>query len=156
MSSPQRSSIQVKSPGVFMMRYGMIDPRGVAEGNLDPVIGAVQVDTAGVWWGDIASIAVWRTPAWLDLVIALLIPLPITLALAALAVAEPVAALPAAFFALVTGLLLWRALGVRARRAGVIGRHRTVTVRFDRPFWRSRRFHDELVRRAGATPGELP
>lgn len=155
--APAGPKVQVKSPGAFLMRYGCVDERGVSEGNLDPVIGTIPVDTSGVWWGDVASIAVWRTPAWLDLVVALLLPLPIGLGLLAIAMSGAWgAAIPGAVFLGLGAYLLWRAFVVQACRARVIGRHRTIVVRFDRPSWRRQRFHDELIRRAGGSPLALP
>ncbi len=154
--SPGGPKLQVKSPGAFLMRYGVIDERGVAEGALDPVVALVPVDTSGVAWHDVVSIAFWRSPAWTDLVVALLIPLPIAFGLGWLAMNATGAAIPALFFATIGGVLLWRALGVMKCQARIIGRYRTIIVRFDRPFWRRRQFHDELVRRAGGTAGAMP
>lgn len=155
--APAGPKVHVKSPGAFLMRYGCVDERGVSEGNLDPLIGAVPVDTSGVWWGDVVSIAVWRSPAWLDLVVALLVPVPVGLGLLALSMGVGWgAAIPGAVLLGLAGYLIWRALVVQACRARVIGRHRTIVVRFDRPPWRRQRFHDELIRRAGGTPQPLP
>lgn len=154
--SPGGEKLQVKSPGVFLMRYGVLDERGVAEGALDPVIGMVPVDTSGVAWHDIVSIAFWRSIAWTDLIVAFLIPLPIAFGLGWLATNATGAAIPAALFALLGGVLLWRALVVKKCQARVVGRYRTIVVRFDRPFWRRHRFHDELARRAGISAGPMP
>lgn len=154
--SPIGPKLQVKSPGFFLMRYGVLDERGIAEGNLDPIIGRLPIDTQGVAWHDIASIAVHRAPAWADLIVAMLIPLPIALGLGVLAIEAPFAAVFAAIFAAFAGLLIWRGHGVQACRARIIGRYRTIDVRFDRPFWRRQQFHDELVRRAGGSPGPMP
>jgi len=154
--SPSGPKIQVKSPGAFLMRYGVIDERGVAEGALDPVVAMVPVDTSGVAWHDIVSIAFWRSVAWTDLVVALIVPLPIAFGLGWLATKAAGAAIPALFFAFLGGLLLWRALGVKKCQARVIGRYRTIVVRFDRPFYRRQQFHDELARRAGNQVGAMP
>lgn len=154
--SPSGPKLQVKSPGFFFMRYGVLDERGIAEGNLDPIIGRLPIDTQGVAWHDIASIAVHRAPAWSDLVVAALIPLPLALGLGFLALEAPFASVFAAIFAALAGVLIWRGYGVQACRARIIGRYRTIDVRFDRPFWRRQQFHDELVRRAGGSPGPMP
>jgi hypothetical protein len=155
-ASPSGPKLQVKSPGFFLMRYGVLDERGIAEGNLDPIIGHLPIDTQGIAWHDIASIAVHRAPAWTDLIVAVLVPLPITIGLGLLAIEAPFAGVFAAIFALIAGFLIWRGYGVQACRARVIGRYRTIDVRFDRPFWRRQAFHDELVRRAGGSPGPMP
>ena len=97
--SPIGPKLQVKSPGLFLMRYGVLDERGIAEGNLDPIIGRLPIDTQGVAWHDIASIAVHRAPAWADLIVAMLIPLPIALGLGVLAIEAPFAAVFAAIIA---------------------------------------------------------
>jgi hypothetical protein len=154
--APAGLKVEVKSPGTFTLRYGVVDERGVAEGMLDPVIGMLPMDTQGVAWGDIVSIAVWRSIAWVDLVCAILIPLPLTMLFLSLVLNSVYALIGVAIFGLVSWMLLHRALVVRACRARVIGRYRTVVVRFDRPQRRRRLFHDELVRRAGRTPLPLP
>jgi hypothetical protein len=103
---------------------------------------------------------VWRSPAVQDVVIALLVPLPLAGALAWLSLSEPdlagFGAVSATVFGLFGAFLLWRGLFVQACRARVVGRYRTIVIRFDRPFWGRRRFHDELLRRAGAGPSALP
>lgn len=154
--APAGPKVEVKTPATFTLRYGVLDERGVAEGMLDPVIGMLPVDSQGVAWGDIVSIAVWRTISWIDLVFAVLIPMPLGALFLALALEAPGALAGAAVFGAITAFLLYRAVVVQACRARVIGRYRTIVVRFDRPLRRRQTFHDELVRRAGQTPLALP
>jgi len=151
--------IQVKAPGVVLKSYGALEPAGIAEGNLDPVIGAIPIDTAGVAYGDVISIAVWRSIAWLDVAVAVLIPLPLAVlqfAIAVKAPAAPAALLGAVPYAMIAAFLLHRAFVTRACRARVAGRYRPITVRFDRPFWKRRPFHAEMFRRCGIETPPLP
>jgi hypothetical protein len=153
---PGWEHIRVKSPGVVVMSYGQLDMVGIAEGNLDPILGTLPLDSAGVAYGDVVSIAVWRNIAWLDVVVAALLPVPIAAFLFAVAIQAPVALFGALPFALIAAVLLHRAFVTRACRARVAGRHRTITVRFDRPFWKRKAFHAEMFRRAGMAAPPLP
>jgi hypothetical protein len=149
-------TLLVKSPGVFVMRFGSLDQQGIAEGILDPVIGLVPVGSSGVAYPDVISIAVWRSIAWLDLVTALLIPVPLAVFFFSLVPRAPAALYGALPFTFIAAVLLHRGVVTRACRARVIGLHRAVTVRFDRPFWRRRAFHSEMFRRCGIAPPALP
>ncbi|HEY8038694.1 MAG TPA: hypothetical protein VIF15_02835, partial [Polyangiaceae bacterium] len=106
---------------------------------------------------DVITIAVWRKVDVVRLVVALVIPLPVTILLVVGAVTAWLGLLvPAAFFAAIVAYMLYRALGLRAHHLRVAGVWRTITIRFDSPMWRRRRFHDELLRRAGIAPSAIP
>jgi hypothetical protein len=149
--------IVVKSAGVALTKRGMVAPEGVSEGTLDPVTGFIPMDQSGVLYPDVFTIAVWRKVDVLRLVVALLIPLPVTFLFVVGAVSTWVGLLvPAALFAAVVAYMLYRALGLRAHMVRVAGTWRTIIIRFDSPMWRRRRFHDELLRRAGIGPAAIP
>jgi hypothetical protein len=154
---PRLPRIVVKSAGVVLMKRGMVAPEGVSEGTLDPVTGFIPMDQSGVLYSDVITIAVWRKIDAIRLVVALLIPLPITLFLVAGAVSAWVGLLvPAAVFGAIVAYMLYRALSLKAHLVRIAGPWRTISIRFDSPLWRRRRFHDELLRRAGIAPAEIP
>jgi hypothetical protein len=153
---PKAKRIKVRSAGGFTYRIGAVEAQGVVEGMADPVTGAIPMDQAGVAFGDIFTVAVWRKIDVVRLIIAALIPVPLTLlclygvlrgAWGLLILAAP--------FGLLAGLMIYGAAGARACYARVAGRYRTITVRFDQPGRRRRRFHDELLRRAGIAPSPI-
>jgi hypothetical protein len=152
-SAPRQDKIKVKAEG---LRFGVVDTHGVAEGIVDPITGFIPIDQSGVAYGDIVSVAVWRRPAWVELVAAVMVPLPITFFALYAALSSPNwlwIAMPFAFFA---AFMLYRALLVQAHFARIVGRDRTITVRFDRPLRRRRRFHAELLARTGIPPAPIP
>jgi hypothetical protein len=52
--------------------------------------------------------------------------------------------------------MLYLSLGLKAHMVRVVGSTSILTIRFDSPLWRRRRFHDELLRRAGISPSPIP
>ena len=154
---PRAPRLKSRSAGALAYRIAAVEAQGVVEGMCDPVTGAIPLDTEGVAWGDIFTVAVWRKPDIKQLVLAILFPIPITLlCLWGVIASTPWLLLGAVPFGLVAALMLYHALGAQTHRARVAGRFRTITVRFDRPLRRRRRFHDELLRRAGIAPGAIP
>jgi hypothetical protein len=150
------STIRVKSGGMVLMKMGEVTPYGISEGTLDPVTGMIPIEQSGILYGDVYSIAVWRTLDVVRLVLALLVPTPIALGLFWVALNVPFFVFFAAFFALLTGWVLYLAVGVRANHMRVVGAYRMVTIRFDGPIWRRRSFHEEAFRRAGIQPPAIP
>jgi len=154
---PRAPRIVVKSAGTFLYKRGMLAPEGVSEGTLDPVTGLIPMDLSGVLWADVVSVAVWRQVDVTRLVVALLIPVPITLVLLLATFTAWVGILaPAAFFGAIAAFMLVRAVGTKANYVRIVGVWRVITIRFDSPWWRRQRFHDELLRRAGIAPGAIP
>lgn len=155
--NPHAPIVKVRSAGLATHRFGVIEPLGVAEGELDPIVATMQMDKAGVAWGDVCSISVWRAPDWVELVAALLVPVPLGLLLLVLAVTVgPGFAFGGLPFALLGAFMVYRAVVRQRHYARVVGRYRTVTIRFDRPGWRRELFHNELLRRAGLPPAPIP
>jgi hypothetical protein len=154
---PRLPRIIVKSAGIVLLKRGMVAPEGVSEGTLDPITGMIPMDQAGVLYPDIFTICVWRKIDVVRLVFALVIPVPISLYLLVMAVAvHPAFAIGAAPFVLSSAYMLYRAVGLKANMVRVAGGSRMITIRFDSPMWRRRRFHDELLRRAGLSPSQIP
>jgi hypothetical protein len=157
---PRAHRIQVKSG----LRVGTVEAVGVSEGVMDPVIGLVPVETSGVMFPDIVSIAVWREPDWVELAVAVLVPLPIGAFFAFVGIIVLIktgfsgltmAAIAVALL-LLAAFMIRRALVTQKNIARVFGRHRCITVRFDRPGGQRVRFHDELLARAGQRPAAIP
>jgi hypothetical protein len=155
---PNAKSIRVKSAGLVLLKMGEVTAHGVAEGTLDPVTGMLPMEQAGVLFGDIKSIAVWRKVDVVRVIAALIAPAPIALALLAGAVAGapwPVLVI-GLVFAAITAALLRRAIVVGANMMRVAGAYRTIVVRFDTMWNDPKRFHDEVLRRAGIPESPLP
>ena len=156
--APGARRIMVKSAGLVVRRYGALDADGVIEGALDPVVSLVPMTATKIAYRGIYTVTVWRQILWREAAALLLLPLPFTAFLAAWYLAEPA---PALLFLLVPMALLTLWAGqavflVRAHYARVVGARESLTIRFDRPAWRRRRFHDELLRRCGLAPGPIP
>lgn len=149
--------VKVKAAGFVLMRMGVVDQYGVAEGPLDPIIGMVPLDKSGVAFGEIFTVAVWRRISVVPLVASLVLLLPFVLLVI-------YAAIPREPFLLVLGLpldllfafVVYRTVVLKANLVRVVGKARTIRVRFDNPLWRRRKFHDELLRRAGISPSPIP
>lgn len=146
----------MKAAGLVSYRLGIVEAEGVAAGDTDPVLGMIPMDKSGVAHGDILTISVWRKIDVLALVVALLVPVPLAL-LGLAATLESVAGLFLLVpFGTLGAWMLYRALGIRRNFVRVVGRYRAIEIRFDKPSWRRRKFHDELLRRAGLPPAEIP
>lgn len=59
-------------------------------------------------------------------------------------------------FTLLAAFMIHRAVVRQKNFARICGRYGHVTIRFDRPGWRRRRFHGELLRRAGLRDSPIP
>jgi hypothetical protein len=136
---------------------GVVDPLGVAEGLLDPIVGMVPVNQSGVAFPEICTVAVWRRIDLITLAVGLVVMLPLALLCLYAAIVENpwflVVGLP---IDLILAFVLYRSVGVKMSFVRVTGSSRTITVRFDSPFWRRHRFHDELLRRAGISASMIP
>lgn len=155
--NPALEIIQVRSAGAATYSFGAVEPYGVAEGMLDPVIAVGEVSRNGIAWSDIASIAIWRKLDIVELVIALLIPVPLALLFWFLVFATGAGflALSVPFSALAT-FMIYRAVGRKKHFVRVVGRWGAIQIRFDRPGWKRKRFHSELLRRAGLRDAPIP
>jgi hypothetical protein len=142
--NPAAPRIKSKSAAGALVEYAIVEAQGVAQGALDPITGFIPMDKNGVAFHDVATIAIWRRPDWVELIVGLLLPLPlgaggIYLGLTRTPVSTPL-------LAVVVGACF----------AQVAGRYRTIKLRFDRPLRRRLLFHDELLRRSGISPGAMP
>lgn len=155
-ADPKAKKIVTKSGGTLVRRYGGIDAEGVFEGALDPILGAVPMTANRIGYRGVYTVTVWRRVSKLEALLVLLIPVPFTLAVAAGIPRAPELGL---LFVPMVAITLWALAGaflVRAHFVRVVGAKQTLSFRFDRPFWRRRRFHDELLRRCGLSPGPIP
>lgn len=152
-------SIKVKASVQMVLQTGTVAPEGVMLGELDPVIGLVATNEAGVMFPDVGSVAVHRTVDFVSLVVAVLVPLPIAggLTLIAMQPKTPIGFLVVAgLFGLLAAWMIYRAAFIKKHFVRIVGRYRTLSVRFDTPLRRRRAFHDELLRRAGIAPSPIP
>jgi hypothetical protein len=153
---PRLPKIVVKSAGIALQGIGVVAPDCVSTGILDPVIGLIPFERDRIDYASIGTVAVWRKVDILSLVVALLVPLPIAASSLAIDDRSPFFLAVAAVFGALFAWMIHFAVIRRAHFARVTGQGRTLRIRFDKPFWRRQRFHDELLRRAGIAPGPLP
>jgi len=161
---PGAPKIMVRWSAVVTYQFATLDAGGVTSGTLDPVVAMAPLSQSGIAYPDIVSIAVWRSIGWLDIIAAVLLPLPFALFCAFLAIALATAprggggmgAIVAAAFAVVFGLATWFLL----RRGAIIGRRQIRIVgrasSFTIPFKTSPAFHGELLRRCGLPALPVP
>jgi len=148
--------LRAKWAETFVYKYSDLQPYGIASGTKDPVIAVVSIDEAGIMFPDVVAMVFWRKPVWVQMVACTLLMLPFTIFFVAIALGSAAFAPVAAAFTALTVYVYYRALVIRAHWVRVIGRYRTFDVRYDRPFWRRQRFHDELLRRAGHPAAPMP
>jgi hypothetical protein len=154
---PALESIRVRSAGAVTYRFGVVDPLGVSEGTLDPVIAVGEIERNGIAWNDIVSIAVWRKLDVVELVIAIFIPVPLALLGWFLVVSSGAGALFLALpFSALAAFMIHRAVGRKKHFVRIVGRWGPIQIRFDRPGWKRKRFHAELLRRAGLRDAPIP
>ncbi len=155
--------LRVKAPGMLMMRFAALEPMGVADGDLDPLIAQAELGKNGVAYPDVVSLTLWRKRDYVDVAVGALIPLPLgfALSLAALTSVQShqttpalVLGVAAAFFLSGAAFLMHRGLLVQKHLARVVGRYRVLQLRFDRG--PRERFRNELLRRIGLPPSDMP
>ena len=157
---PLALPIDLKWSIVVTYRFARLDQGGVTSGTLDPVVGMAAIDQVGIAFPDVVSIAVWRKIAWVDCIVGALVPLPIALLCAWVAIAAAAKAPGAAavfgaitlFFGLITFYLLRRGIAIGRRQMRIVGRHAAMTVLFSA----SPAFHAELFRRCGLMAPPVP
>jgi hypothetical protein len=155
--NPHAERVKVTSNGVVLRKMGLVSPEGVSEGTLDPITGYIPMDQSGVYFGDIWSIAVWRKVDVIRIVVAAIIPLPLSLLFLGLCFsASPGFLILELPFVAITAWMFYRAFAIKQHLVRVVGGARTIEVRFDAPIWRRKKFHDELLRRAGISPRQIP
>jgi hypothetical protein len=153
---PQAKRVKVRSAGMLLYHAGILEPESVQEGTLDPVIGRLPVNSTAIAYRHVYSVAFWRT---IDkaAVVANAVAWITTGVFAVGAFAQPALLIFAVPWGLLTAWWTSRTYVVRRWHARVIGLKGTqVAVRFDKPWWNRRRFHDELLRRCGLPPAAMP
>ena len=154
---PRAERVKAVSNGIVLRKMALVAPEGVSEGTLDPVTGYIPIDQNGVYFGDIFTIAVWRKVDVLKLVATAILPLPLALIFVSLGITQsPVFLAFGVPLALGTAWMVYRAFKIKVHMARVVGSARTIEVRFDAPIWRKKKFHDEMLRRAGIAPSPIP
>ena len=155
--NPQAERVKVISNGLVLRKMGLVAPEGVSEGTMDPVTGYIPMDQNGVYFGDIFTVAVWRKIDVLKLIAASILPLPLAVLFVSLGITtSPVFLAFGLPFVAGTAWMFYRALSIKAHMARIVGSARTIEIRFDAPLWRRKKFHDELLRRAGIQPSPIP
>lgn len=141
--------IKVRASGTLQRTQGAVGPLGISHGTLDPITGHIPMDSLSIPWPDIYSIALWRRPDWLSFLVTTVLLGPVALGLVAATFGVPalaVLSVPvlAGFVYLVT-----RAFKVGAQFMRVCGSRLVLTIRYDQPAWRRKRFVRETFLRAG-------
>ncbi len=149
---PTAPKIVVRSAGLVLLKQGVVSFEGVTHGHLDPVTGFIPLDQAGVRYSEILSVAVWRNLDWVRLVIALLFIAPLTLITVVGSFSIHGLVVLALPFVAFQSYLVYKIVIVRRHWVRVVGTYRTLTIQFDTPLRRRRKFIDELFRRAGLGP----
>lgn len=156
---PATKELRLKAPGLFVVMVALLRPEAIGYGALDPVLGRFPMDEKGLRFGHIYSLAAWRAVnvpqavmffvLSLPLALLSLLPLFATGAAPALLLALPFCAL-AAFHA-------WRVFKVKSTRTRIVGvKGRVLDMTFAGTLGARQRFHDELLRRCGLSPTQLP
>ncbi|MBI5545101.1 MAG: hypothetical protein HY901_14515, partial [Deltaproteobacteria bacterium] len=150
--------ILVRTAGGFVRRFGQLDAEGIQAGLLDPVTGRIRIAAERIAFRGIYSLAIWRAIAWAQALALMLIALPLTLVvLRELFLSpSPLLYLLAIPMTATTCLALALTFGVRAHYLRVVGARAQLTIRFDGPFYRRRRFHEQLLRRCGLSMSPIP
>ena len=148
--------VKVRSAGALTHKMGSADPQGVVEGTLDPVTGHIPVDSSGILYRDIYTVALWRKVDVFRLVVAAILLLPLVLVFGVSAISAWGFAIPALFFGALFGLLVYLALFVKVHMMRVAGRQQLFNIRFDRPMWKRKAFHRQVLLRSGIQPGPIP
>jgi len=146
----------VKYANLFTHKFGAVEPLGVSEGTNDPIVAMIPIEQSGVGYPDIFTITVWRKIAWGQLILTGVVLVPLTLLLLSASIQAVGFLFVALPFALLTAFGLYGAVGIGANYIRVMGRYRAIEIRFDKPLWRRRRFHDELLHRAGIGSAPIP
>ena len=148
--------IKTTSAGMFVRNANLVAPAGVLQGTLDPITGMIPMDTSGVAYNDIVSIAVWRELDIVRLVLSCVLLLPIAFGLMWGTAAAPVVSIATLPLLALIGWFFYRLIGIKKNMMRVVGSMRILELQFDVPIWRRRAFHDELLRRAGLPPSPIP
>jgi hypothetical protein len=152
-------AIKVKSSVQMVLQTGLVAAEGIMLGELDPVMGLISTNQSGVMFPDVGSVAVYRTVDVVSIVVAALLPLPIAVGLTMIGLQANSAAgflVVAGLFGLLTAWMVYRAAFIKKHWVRIVGRYRTIEIRFDTPLRRRRAFHGELLRRAGIAPAPIP
>ena len=141
-------------------QFATLEPGGVSYGTLDPVVGIAPIESHGVAYPDVVSIAIWRKLALPDCISGFLVPLPIALfsfygailAVRGSAAFAGILAVIGLLFGLLAAYLLHRGFVIGRRQARIVGRWVSFTVPFDK----NRAFYNELFRRCGIAAPPIP
>jgi len=153
---PTLKQIKTTSAGMFVRNANIVAPAGVMQGTLDPVTGLIPMDTSGVAYQDIVSVAVWREFDILRIVLMLIFVAPLALGMIWGTIAFPPVAIATVPLLALIGVGFYSTFAIKKNLARVVGSARILTLQFDSPMWRRIKFHDEMNRRAGLPPASIP
>ena len=153
---PRLPRVKTRSVGFVVATANILQPEGVTQGTLDPVTGLIPMDQSGILFTDIISIAIWRSLDVARLVLSAVLLLPLLLGLVYLDTRVPVSVIFTLPLVALIVFAFYRLIVIQRNHARVIGSHRILELQFDAPVWRRRRFHDELLRRAGISQSPIP
>lgn len=152
--------LRIKWASVVTYCFAELEPMGIASGTLDPVVALAALDKTEIAYGDVISIALWRTKAWMQGIVGVLIAVPIALGCAVATVStvstSAGAAVTLGLFTIVFGAtaarLIRHGLIIGRRRARIVGRWRSMIVQFDANAF----FCEQLFQRCGLPPPTVP
>lgn len=157
---PQAKELSLKAPGLVLVSQAVLKPDAIGFGALDPIVGRFPIDEKGVRYAHLYSVAVWREFSIPQSILFFVVSLPLGLAMLAAMIAskgEVGAILCSLPFLLLSIFHGYRVFGAKSTRLRVIGfKDRNLDITFIGGLGKRRKFVDELFRRSGLQPVELP
>lgn len=156
----QAKELKLKAPGLVVVGQAVLKPDAIGFGSLDPILGRFPMDEKGVRFAHLYSVAVWRELNVAQAVMFFIVSLPVgLLSLFGIVAAkgEPGGFICGVPFVLLAAFHGYRVFSAKATRLRIVGfKDRTLDVTFIGGLGKRRKFVDELFRRCGLAPVELP
>ena len=141
--------------------FAKLEPMGVTSGTLDPVVAMAPMQQVGIAYADVASIAVSRRIAWVEPIVGALVPAPIALFCAFVAIVAVAKSPGAAAVTFAIALAFGTLAAFMIRRGIVRGRqtirvtsrwNQSITIRVDQ----TPAFREQLFARCGLAAPPMP
>jgi hypothetical protein len=156
---PEPKELKLRGAGTLTHTMGALRAEGIFYGALDPIIGHVMMETGGVPWALVSTIAAWREisiPQVLAFVFVVL-PFAVLPGVALLLAMNAIAAVIGLVFLSLGALHGYNTFILRALRLRVVsGTGRVLDMTFPAKGRARRRFFEALQVRSGLTPMEVP
>jgi hypothetical protein len=156
---PEPKELKLRGAGTLTHTMGALRADGIFYGPLDPIIGHVMMETGGVPWALVSTIAAWREisiPQVLAFVFVVL-PFAILPGVALLLAMNAIAAVIGLVFLSLGAVHGYNTFILRALRLRVVsGTGRVLDMTFPGKGRARRRFFEALQVRSGLTPMDVP